>query len=78
MIGFEVQGVPAVGLYFTFAILQPNPVPLLEGSGSDFLVIRPGDVLCWEVKLGCYIATEPRTRLGRYEATELKPSSVAT
>ena len=23
MIGFEVQGVPAVGLYFTFAILQP-------------------------------------------------------
>ena len=23
MIGFEVQGVPAVGFYFTFAMLQP-------------------------------------------------------
>ncbi|KAF3565514.1 hypothetical protein DY000_02016260 [Brassica cretica] len=40
MIGFEVQGVPAVGLYFTFAILQPNPIPLLEGHGP-----RPSDVI---------------------------------
>ncbi|KAF3508995.1 hypothetical protein F2Q69_00006449 [Brassica cretica] len=30
---------------FTFAIMQHNPVPLLEVHGSAFLVVRPGDVL---------------------------------
>ncbi|KAF3523523.1 hypothetical protein F2Q69_00047196 [Brassica cretica] len=36
MIGFEVQGVLAVGLYFTFAILQP-PVRAREDSGASGL-----------------------------------------